>query len=165
MIVNKKNVKLYKLQHQAKILLTIENSCNKFNYDNNEFKKVSHYIKYQHVWNKLSNKQKQVIISKYIDNIIIDNTNKKDLTIKSINIKENMLAEISYKFRYGIFLECLTPQEQDIIKEQYTYEPNKLINYYNIKVDTFKGACVDIDYTLENLILGSAEENYELITL
>jgi Site-specific recombinases, DNA invertase Pin homologs len=157
--------KLNELEHQSKNLLTVDNACNRFNYNNKEFKKISHYVRYQHIWDKLPRDKKQLIISKYIDSIIVNSTNRKDVFITNIQVKDNMLAEFSYKFRHDIFINYLSLEEQQKVIQEYNYERTKLLDYYKVNIDDFRGTRVNMTDTLETMLLATDETDSMLITI
>lgn len=157
--------KLSELEYQSKNLLTVDNACNRFNYNNEEFRKISNYVRYQHIWDKLPRDKKQAIISKYIDTIIVNSTNRKDIFITKIQVKSNMLAEFSYKYRYDVFVNYLSLEEQQKVINNYTYDITKLLDYYKIRISNFKGVQVNIADTLETMILATDETANRIITI
>ena len=107
-------IRLTDIEYQSRNLLTIDNACNIFRYNSNYYLKVSHYVRHNHLWKQLTNSQKQKIVSKYIDNIVINSTNKKEISIDKINIKENKLVDVSYMFRYDIFNTLYDLEQQKV---------------------------------------------------
>ena len=91
--------KLLDVEYQSKNLLTIDNACNNFKYNSSYYLKISHYVRYNHLWKKLTNNQKQKIVSKYINNIVINSTSKKEIGIDKINISylQGIHVQLKYK--------------------------------------------------------------------
>lgn len=143
-------IKLLDVEYQSKNLLTIENSCNNFRYNSDFYLKVSHFVRYNHLWKKLTNSQKQKVVSKYIDNIVINSKNKKDINIDIINIKESKLAEVSYMFRYDIFNALYDLEQQKSIIDNYEYQDTMLKDYYKINNIVVSGKIINTYDTLEN---------------
>lgn len=157
--------KLFDLEYLSSNLLTINNTCDKFNYDNDIYKKVSHHVRYNHLWNKLERKSKQDIINDFIDCIVINSTNKKDFTIVEIRIKQNKLAEFNYHFRKEIFISIYNEEEQKEIIAKEKVDKTQLLDYYNIMIDSINASRVNIYDTLETEMIAGDIINYELITI
>lgn len=145
--------RLLDVEYQSKKLLTIENACNNFKYNSNYYLKISHFVRYNHLWKQLTNNQKQKIVSKYIDNIVINSINKKEISIDKINIKENKLADVSYMFRYDIFNTLYTLEQQKSIIDNYEYQDTILKDYYKINSIVLSGKIINAYDTLINDII------------
>lgn len=151
--------KLLDVEYQSKNLLTIDNACNNFKYNSSYYLKISHYVRYNHLWKKLTNNQKQKIVSKYINNIVINSTSKKEISIDKINIKENKLADVSYMFRYDIFNALYTLEQQKSIIDNYEYQDTNLKNYYKINSIVISGKIINTYDTLENDLIFDISTN------
>lgn len=152
-------IKLLDVEYQSKNLLTIENSCNSFRYNSDFYLKVSHFVRYNHLWKKLTNSQKQKVVSKYIDNIVINSKNKKDINIDVINIKESKLAEVSYMFRYDIFNALYGLEQQKSIIDNYEYQDTMLKDYYKINNISLSGKIINTYDTLESDLIFDVSTN------
>lgn len=142
--------KLTDLEYQSRNLLTLENACNSFRYNSDFYLKISHFVRHNHLWKHLNNSQKQKIVSKYIDNIMINSKGKKEINIDKINIKENKLAEVSYMFRYDIFNALYDLEQQKSIIDDYDYQDTMLKDYYKINNIGLNGKIINAYDTLEN---------------
>lgn len=162
---NKLDNNLYNLEYKSGNLLSLENACHKFNYDTDTFKKTSHHVRYNYLWNKLERKQKSNIINSYIDNIIIGSTNKTDFSIKYINIKENKLATFTYQYRNDIFISYYGKEEQLEILEKEEVNITQLLDYYKIKITNVNASKVNVCDTLEIELMFKDIENYRLISI
>ncbi|MFV0250201.1 MAG: hypothetical protein ACK5HP_04125 [Bacilli bacterium] len=76
-----------------------------------------------------------------------------------------MLAEFSYKFRHDIFTSHLSTEEQQIILSDYSYERTELLNYYKVSINDFKGVRINIDDTLQTMLISQIEIDNMLITI
>ena len=145
--------RLTDIEYQSRNLLTIDNACNIFRYNSNYYLKVSHFVRHNHLWKQLTNSQKQKIVSKYIDNIVINSTNKKEISIDKINIKENKLADVSYMFRYDIFNTLYDLEQQKSIIDNYEYQDTMLKDYYKINNIVLSGKIINTYDTLEDELM------------
>ena len=123
---------LENIRYLSNNLLTVENACNNFNYNTDYFLRISHYVGYNKLWQKLSNKQKQSIISKFIDNIIIKSTVGKEVSVDCINLKESRIIDVSYKLRYDVFITVYNEEKQKSILDTYEYQDTHLKQFYKI---------------------------------
>ena len=151
--------RLTDIEYQSRNLLTIDNACNIFRYNSNYYLKVSHYVRHNHLWKQLTNSQKQKIVSKYIDNIVINSTNKKEISIDKINIKENKLADVSYMFRYDIFNTLYDLEQQKSIIDNYEYQDTMLKDYYKINNIVLSGKIINTYDTLEDELMYEMSTN------
>ena len=145
--------RLTDIEYQSRNLLTIDNACNIFRYNSNYYLKVSHYVRHNHLWKQLTNSQKQKIVSKYIDNIVINSTNKKEISIDKINIKENKLIDVSYMFRYDIFNTLYDLEQQKSVIDNYEYQDTMLKDYYKINNIVLSGKIINTYDTLEDELM------------
>lgn len=129
-----------------------------------EFKKVSHNVIYNHLWNKLDRSKKQMIISKYIDSIVLSKNSEKIFNIEKINIKKNMLAVFTYEFRYDIFKAYYDEDKQLEILKNEKVDITKLIDYYRISIDEIFAIKVNVYDTLEMELIGREIADYSLIS-
>ncbi len=108
------------------------------------------YVKKNNLWAKLSQEQKQYIINKYIDEIIVSVDKNKEVSIKNIVFNKNEIENIGYMFRNDCFDMVLTLDERNIIlsniqKEADTKEYiKKLRNFYHVEETTIDGKLFDI---------------------
>ena len=151
--------RLTDIEYQSRNLLTIDNACNIFRYNSNYYLKVSHFVRHNHLWKQLTNSQKQKIVSKYIDNIVINSTNKKEISIDKINIKENKLADVSYMFRYDIFNTLYDLEQQKSIIDNYEYQDTMLKDYYKINNIVLSGKIINTYDTLEDELMYEISTN------
>ena len=155
--------KLTDIEYQSKNLLTIENACNNFKYNSSYYLKISHFVRHNHLWQQLTSSQKQKIISKYIDNIVINPNNKTETMINKINIKESRLVDVSYMFRYEIFNSLYSLEQQKSIIDNYEYQDTILKDYYKINNIVISGKIVNAYDTLENDLI--YEEYNKIISI
>lgn len=160
----KLNIRLKDYEYQSSKLISLENACHKYNYNEGEFKKISHNVRYNHLWNKLDKTKKQMIVSKYIESIVLSKNSEKIFNIEKINIKENMLAVFTYEFRYDIFKAYYDEDKQLEILKNEKVDITKLIDYYKITIDEMSAIKVNAYDTLEMELIGQEITNYGLIS-
>lgn len=108
------------------------------------------YVKNNNLWTKLSQEQKQYIINKYIDEIVVSVDKNKNVSIKNIVFNKNEIENIGYMFRNDCFDMVLTLDERNIIlsniqKEVDTKEYIKnLRNFYHVEETIIDGELFDI---------------------
>lgn len=159
------SIKLKDYEYQSSKLVSLESACHEYSYNQDEFKKVSHNVRYNLLWNKLNKGKKQIIISKYIDNIVLSKSNEKLFNIEKINIKENMIAVFTYEFRYDIFKAYYDENKQSEILRNEKVDITKLIEYYKINIDEISAIRVNIFDTLEMELIGREMIKYNLIAI
>ncbi len=116
-----------------------------------KMKQKSEYVKTNNLWKKLSQKQKQFIINKYIDEIEIDVDKDYNVSIANIIFNKNEIENIGYMFRNDSFDMIVNINERDIILSNYKNEQEKndyvynLRKFYNIKETTIQADLFDIN--------------------
>ncbi len=151
--------------YMKKNLLTTNNFFSKHNtQDIDDYLRISHYVKFNELWTKLSNSQKGNIIANFIENITVDMDSKKNLKIIKINFNEKQLANVCYKFRCEIFNAMYSSEDKQQVIKDLKYNYDSLERYYKISKMTLTGKIVNITDTLvDDIIYDLAKTTIVLI--
>ena len=147
-----KQLNLQDLISRNNNLVSIDNNNYYNQRPNYYYDNISCFVSNNNLWNKLSAKQKQDIVNKYIDSIEIELDNNKKAIIKKINIKENRVADFGMLFRHDIY-NMLYKDNKNV---KVSINAN-LYKHYNLSVENINGKMVNIDninsLNIENISL------------
>lgn len=116
-----------------------------------QIKNKSYYVRQNHLWDKLSKEQKQELVFKYIDNIIIEVDKKKNASIKKININKKEINNIGYLFRENCFDLVINSNDKSLILSNYNSKEDldsyvkSLSEFYKIKQNYFNSNSVNLE--------------------
>ncbi len=132
--------------------------------------KISHELKNKVEWDIKTKEEKQQFISKYIDNIVIDKTDKDNLDIKQINFRSKFIDKAVKLTQVGAYdyklpFEVNHKQEMVLVsspmkRKQVNKYLGYLREYFEIEYREDKGDSSENSMTVFD---SPIPENYELL--
>ena len=139
-----------------------------------QIKYKSYHVRKNKLWDKLPKEQKQELVFKYIDNISIEIDEKKNVSIKKININKKEIKNIGYMFRENCFDLVINSNDKNLVLSNYKSKEDiesyikSLSEFYKIKQINFNSINLEEfnkDNSLLQIIPNKKEDRFDKETL